>query len=119
MMKALFTENYYRKQYKSFNKQKSTLNPEGELEYKMSAFNKEDYTEEAWNIIVSVMAKEVAEKMRQALLTDRETYENVRKNPACLGYINKSQEAKEAHRITTQFEFNCLKYKDFKESHCL
>ena len=118
-MNTLHTEEYYEINLESIDRMRGTINPEKELEHKLSCMDRNSFPDEQWSVIESVFAKQVVEETTAKLLEDKKVYIRVRNNPDCLGYTTQIQTTKEAHRIITVFEYNCYKLKQFKQRYSL
>lgn len=118
-MTTMFNANYYDKMREELSKDRCAINPEKELEWKMSIFDKAVFDENSWSILIKIYANEVYKTLKEKLLEDKKTYLNVRKDSNCLGYISKIQEVQEAGRIVRIFEYNCFILGEFKAKYQL
>lgn len=119
MSKTLHTMSFYMEHEEQFFGRRGTLNLVREMAAKMSGLDREAFSDEHWKIIELTFAKQIADEATAQLLEEKKLYTKVRQNSGCLGYTNKSQEAKEAYRIVTTFEYNCCKLSLFKKQYNL
>ena len=118
-MGTLHTMSFYMEHEEEFFGRRGTVNPTYELSVKMSCLEREAFSDEHWGIIEQTFAKQVSDEITSQLIEDKKLYTKVRQNSGCLGYSNKSQEAREAYRIVTIFEYNCCKLSLFKKQYNL
>lgn len=116
-MKTLYTEKHYSENIERYDNMRGVITPEEDLENELSIFN--ELPKEALDKLDTIYAKQVYDRLYKNLMKQKNLYTNVRNNPCCLGYTNKTQETREAHKIITTFEFNCYKLKLFKNNHNL
>ena len=119
MKTTMHTIEYYARNEEKFVGKRGIVNPEKELANKLSALVREAFSNEQWETITQVFAKQVVNTVTAQLLEDKKLYQKVRKTPSCLGYTTKLQETQEAARIVTIFEYNCYKLSQFKKKYDL
>lgn len=118
-MKTMYSEEYYSNNAIIFEGKRGVITPEEDLAYKMSAFDKNCFSDEDWENILRVVASKIVESLSKELLEKKQLYIRVRKGSSCLGYVSAAQETREAHKIIQTFEYNCYKLAQFKKRYNL
>ena len=118
-MKTRYSAEYYEKNAKQFDEKNGVVHPNEELENRMSAFSKADFSEQDLEKITQVMAEQLVEQLQKKLVVQKALYTKAIENSSCLGYTTKTQETQEAHRIVTIFEYTCYPLAQFKKKYNL
>lgn len=112
-MKALHTENFYRKYWGEFQS-KSKMNLDRELKWRTDGMN-DVLDAENLKRAMKVVAKLIADEAEAELRKTMKMVQDLEAGRSSLGYTHELQEVAEMARLRRMFEFDCLQLRDFRE----
>lgn len=122
-MKALFSEDYYRKNWDKFLVKvpgDDYRNLEAELERVMAQYNESSWvTDNVRAVIEKVEAKKIADSCTVLVYKEMALIKRLENETSSLGYTTKRQEIEARTEFRKRFEFNCLQLRDFKAKYGL
>ena len=119
-MKALFSEEYYRKYWKSFLVPvpgEDFVDLESELGAAMKVYKESGISESALAVVEKMEAKKIAEKCNQLVHKELKTLNEIMSGKASFGMTTQLQETQKRGEFRRRFEFNCLQLSDFRKNH--
>lgn len=121
-MKAVFSEEYYRKNWNRFLQRvpgENFIDLEKELSASMRTYEEINFPGEALSVIQRVEAKKIADKCFALVQKEKKTIIEIEAGRASLGYTTQRQEIEARAELRKRFEFNCLQLRDFKAKYAI
>ena len=121
-MKALFSEEYYRKYWNDFLVPvpgEDYINLESELEKAMKVYKESGISKEAILVVEKREAEKLAEKCNILVHKELDQLKRILSGKASFGMTTQLQESQKRGEFRRRFEFNCLQLSDFRKNHNL
>lgn len=121
-MKALFSEEYYRKYWESFLEPvpgNDYINLESELKKTMKHYENAELPQNAIDMIVKIEAEKIAAKCEKLVYSQMKRVKDILDGNASFGMVTEWQEIEQRAELRKRFEFNCLQLRDFRKKYNL